>query len=700
MFSNSFPVMAVGQLQPEGDVQALTEDGAGDTQEGQVGSSLLADGVSNADDEGSCEVLSALDDQSEQQLEADEQPAEELQAQEEEENVDLLEVKGQRRLLAEALPPTSESQAESNDDKNADPLEEEKEPVHADGWADEVISGKKVRVYYRAGAVVKGYQTIDGVGYFFDETTGALLTNSAVRKVDGKLFLFNDKGVRVTGSGWKDVGKNRYLLTNSIVQTGWKQVSGCWFYLDASTAVLKRNGTFTVGGKTYLATATGECPPDSWVKFSGKWYLTDKSRVLRSGWYKWRGAWYFFDTQSKAMKSSQTFTDGGQTYIADASGVCPSDTWVRLSGKWYLTNGSRACRSGWQTWNRRRYYLDPKTKVMKCNEVFVVGGKTYIATSALGDCPPNKWLSINGIWYFTGSDCAARTGWAMSNSRWYYLNPNKDSAGVSGKMYKGLLKNYKGKNYFLSSTGAMVANDFAKLPDGTEHYAEYDGALCSNYRKNGVYYNANGTKMSGWHSFYDRWYYMDGATGKPKTGWIQTGGKWYWLNSSGQMVTGRQVINGKVELFTDSGAWIDTDSVRRAVVNAAYSQIGYAYSYENDYYGAYDAFNCSGFSYWCYLQAGYTIPRKQGYYSYYWNENNMSYSQMWWVESRGNWTTNVSNLRPGDLVFFSPVYDKWRTGHVGVYVGNSMMIDAYPGYGVSVRSVYQSGFVGGGSPIF
>ncbi|MDO5118772.1 MAG: NlpC/P60 family protein [Coriobacteriales bacterium] len=603
--------------------------------------------------------------------------------------------------------PVEEQATATDEGQELDPVEEEApqltgaatedvvEDIPVDGWAEEKLSsGKTGRVYYKDGEKLTGYHVIDKKGYYFDEKTGFVLV-SATKVVNGRLCLFGTDGARITGSGWKDVAGKRYWLSGSVVKTGWMKRDTNWYYLNEKTGALYRNQAFVVGGVTYVAKEDGSCPANAWVQLGKKWYLTDGSSAARSGWAQSGDVWYYLDPATKVMKASQTFTAGDKSYIATASGACPANSWVKLKDKWYLTDNSCALRGGWAEVDGTWYYLNPKTHQLRCGGAFVVGGKTYVA-KASGACPANEWVKAGNYWYLTDASCAARTGWAEVDGTWYYLNPKKNAQGIYGKMMTGLLS-LSGKNYFLLPSGAMAANQTVKLPDGREAYAASDGSLGA-YVKNGVYYNADGSVASGWMKSDGYWYYLQ--NGVKATGWLKVGNKWYWFESNGRMVTGERSIGGKTYYFEDSGAWIDENAVRNAIVAAAYSQIGAAYTEANDYYEKNVAFNCSGFSYWCYLDAGYTIPRKQGYYSYYWNEENKEYSQMWWVEKRGNWTTDVSNLREGDLVFFSPINDKYHTGHVGVYVGSSMMIDAFPGYGVSKRSVWQSGFVGGGSPIF
>jgi peptidoglycan DL-endopeptidase CwlO len=84
------------------------------------------------------------------------------------------------------------------------------------------------------------------------------------------------------------------------------------------------------------------------------------------------------------------------------------------------------------------------------------------------------------------------------------------------------------------------------------------------------------------------------------------------------------------------------------------------------------AFDCSGLVMWAYAQVGISLEHFTGFQ---WNEG-----------------VHIprSQLRPGDLVFFFP-----DIGHVGLYVGNGMMVDA-PTFGqpVQVQPVFWSAYVG------
>jgi len=83
-------------------------------------------------------------------------------------------------------------------------------------------------------------------------------------------------------------------------------------------------------------------------------------------------------------------------------------------------------------------------------------------------------------------------------------------------------------------------------------------------------------------------------------------------------------------------------------------------------------FDCSGLVMWAYAHVGISLDHYTGDQ---WNEGEH---------------ISRSQLEPGDLVFFFP-----DIGHVGMYVGDGMMIDA-PTYGqpVQVQAVFWSAYVG------
>jgi cell wall-associated NlpC family hydrolase len=111
------------------------------------------------------------------------------------------------------------------------------------------------------------------------------------------------------------------------------------------------------------------------------------------------------------------------------------------------------------------------------------------------------------------------------------------------------------------------------------------------------------------------------------------------------------------------------DSIGAQALRYALTRIGDPYVWGGS--GPAD-FDCSGLVMWAYAQVGISLEHYTGDQ---WNEGQH---------------IPRSQLEPGDLVFFFP-----DIGHVGLYVGNGMMVDA-PTFGqpVQVQPVFWSAYVG------
>lgn len=140
--------------------------------------------------------------------------------------------------------------------------------------------------------------------------------------------------------------------------------------------------------------------------------------------------------------------------------------------------------------------------------------------------------------------------------------------------------------------------------------------------------------------------------------------------------------NETVEVPSGGGSGGLTAAQRQTIVNAGMSQIGVDYAL-----GAYQPgvlLDCSGLTTYAYAQAGISIIHQSG-------------RQFNTVVAAGNLKTSMSDLEPGDLVF----YGRPNISHVAIYIGGGRIVHAN-GYGRGVmtsRVGYNSNFRGGGSPI-
>ncbi|EKQ58083.1 MULTISPECIES: N-acetylmuramoyl-L-alanine amidase family protein [unclassified Clostridium] len=77
-------------------------------------------------------------------------------------------------------------------------------------------------------------------------------------------------------------------------------------------------------------------------------------------------------------------------------------------------------------------------------------GTNWTFFDATGTKVVNKWVNVDGAWYFLKADGVMATGWINNNGTWYYLKS-------SGAMATGWI-NDNGTWYYLNASGAMLAN--------------------------------------------------------------------------------------------------------------------------------------------------------------------------------------------------------------------------------------------------
>ncbi len=137
-------------------------------------------------------------------------------------------------------------------------------------------------------------------------------------------------------------------------------------------------------------------------------------------------------------------------------------------------------------------------------------------------------------------------------------------------------------------------------------------------------------------------------------------------NPKPEPVVERAASTSRSQSRVAASATIPASAVGNAVVEVAARYIGVPYVSGGT---TPDGFDCSGFTSYVYAQLGITLPR---------TSSDQRYAGV---------EVPRDQAQPGDLV--------WSPGHIGIYAGEGMMIDApRPGKSVQLRSMWQS------NPIF
>ncbi len=271
-----------------------------------------------------------------------------------------------------------------------------------------------------------GWMDIGTATYYYD--SGGNRVIDGLFEIDGKAYLFDERGRLVTKKGWykvrtvDDTGNCDvwyYLNSDGSAYRGWKKKGGKRYYLayEMVTKPISINGAAYVFAEDgTLVTKKGWYTRTYEDGSKNSWYISSKGTAF-TGWHKISGKWYYFDSFNGLMYCGGTFR------TADGK-ICS----FRQNGVWRKPKG-------WQT-ETVTYTVNGETVTDTYYSYF--GSSGYGVTG---------WQKLGGSWYFFSKSGMMATGWLRTGGNWYYLYEN-------GKMATGRVK-IDGITYTFSSSGAL-----------------------------------------------------------------------------------------------------------------------------------------------------------------------------------------------------------------------------------------------------
>lgn len=143
--------------------------------------------------------------------------------------------------------------------------------------------------------------------------------DSWVPYVDGK----------AVGDGWVMNGLNWYYMSSGKLQTGWRSISGSWYWFDPYTGAMA-TGWIWDGSAWYYANVIGGMQT-GWVSNRGLWYYLGDSGAMTIGWCMVDDSWYYLSCSGVMLTGWQRV--GGVWYYLYSSGAMATSQWI---GSWWV----------------------------------------------------------------------------------------------------------------------------------------------------------------------------------------------------------------------------------------------------------------------------------------------------------------------------------------------------------------------------
>lgn len=153
-----------------------------------------------------------------------------------------------------------------------------------------------------------------------------------------------------------------YYYVNGTKYTGWRRISGKYYYFSAVNGAMLKSKLFKVNGDIYYVDSKGVRATKKLVTKSKKKYYFGSDGKAVKGSYKLNGKYYYFDATSAYMRTNyKLVTAKGTIYYYGSDGVRVKSTFVTIKennkNRTYYFGSNGKAYKGWHTIKGKKYYF-------------------------------------------------------------------------------------------------------------------------------------------------------------------------------------------------------------------------------------------------------------------------------------------------------------------------------------------------------
>ncbi|MGG3523126.1 cell wall-binding protein [Bacillus pseudomycoides] len=298
------------------------------------------------------------------------------------------------------------------------------------------------------GALLKGWQDIKGKTYYFDPSTGELVTarNKGNDRIEGKFYTFDDSGA-LQRSVWSKSGydgRSYSDASGAIIEKGLQEIDGKIYYFEGTVA---HTGELRLEDQNVILHFSDKGVLERVSNLNGK--VIDSVVNV-----KFDNKILSFKRDGSLYKTGLNKSEKLLEYYSLKDGVFYTG-WKMIDGKsYYFTNGRNYTFNDYENIDGKKYYFHEDGSVNRAGFEKIDGKLYHFDNNGVAQ---TGWQTIDGKYYYFDEKGAAKTGWFQV-----------------GGGYRPFPLAYGYLWYCAREDGSLYADGWFKI-DGKDYHFDYWG---------------------------------------------------------------------------------------------------------------------------------------------------------------------------------------------------------------------------------